>query len=91
MTRKQTPRIVPGLIWRKVDDNSVVVSPQSGKIRALNGVGSTIWQLVAEENSVDAIVEQLTVQYAVSPEQAAGDLQTFLADLDTRGLIEWEN
>jgi len=89
MNDKQTPRIAPSLIWREVDDNSVIVTPQSGKMRVLNGVGSTIWRLLTEEQPIAAIAEQVTAQYNVSLEQAQSDLSHFLDDLTARGLLEW--
>ena len=89
MNDKQTPRIAPSLIWREVDDNSVIVTPQSGKMRVLNGVGSTIWRLLTEEQPIAAIAEQVTAQYNVSLEQAQSDLSRFLDDLTARGLLEW--
>ena len=91
MNDKQTPHIIPGLIWREVDDNSVIVTPQSGEMRVLNGVGSTIWRLLTERQSVAAIAEQVTAQYNVGLEQAQDDLRIFLEDLTARGLLEWED
>ena len=84
------PRIISNLIWRQVDGNTVVVTPQSGEMRVLNGVGSTIWQLLAEEQTPDAIVAHLVTHYDVSPQQASDDLWAFLADLDGRHLLEWD-
>ncbi len=89
MDNQQTPRVAPSLIWREVDDNSVIVTPQSGKMRVLNGVGSTIWRLLTEGQSITAIAEQVTEQYDVALEQAESDLSRFLEDLTARGLIEW--
>ncbi len=83
------PQIVSNLIWRQVDENTVVVSPQSGEMRVLNGVGSTIWQLLAEKKNPDDIIAHLVAHYAVSPEQARQDLQAFLTDLDERHLLAW--
>ncbi len=77
------------LIWREVDENTVVVSPQSGDMRVLNGVGSVIWRLLAEEQSLEAIAAHITAHYAVSPEQAGADLRAFITDLDARHLLEW--
>ena len=86
---KSNPRIKSNLIWRQVDENTVVVSPQSGQMRVLNGVGSTIWQLLAQNQSPEAIAAHIVNHYDVSAEQAQTDLQTFLADLDKRQLLDW--
>lgn len=91
MNAKQTPKIVPDLIWRCLDDNVVVVSPAKGEVRVLNGVGTAIWQLLVEEKSLAEIEVYLVAHYQVSQEQASRDLQDFLADLNRRGLLVWES
>lgn len=80
-------QIAPGLIWRLLDDNVVIVSPGVGKVRVLNGMATVIWQLMAEGKSCDEIREHLTVYYEVAAEQAQEDLQLFLTDLKDRELI----
>lgn len=79
--------IKPNLIWRQVDENTVVVTPQSGQMRVLNGVGSTIWQLLADNQSKEAIIAHLVAHYTVTVEQASIDLDKFLAELEERGLL----
>jgi hypothetical protein len=87
---KTAPQIDSQLIWRFLDDNAVVVSPSRGKVRVFNGVGTTIWKLLAEEKQVEEIEETIVDQYNVSPEQARTDLQTFLDELTEKGLLVWE-
>lgn len=80
-------QIAPGLIWRLLDDNVVIVSPGMGKVRVLNGMATVIWQLMAEGKSNNEIQEHLTAHYEVTIGQAQEDLQLFLTDLKDRGLI----
>jgi hypothetical protein len=84
---EQNPQIDPALIWRKVDENTVIVTPQSGEMRVLNGVGSKIWQLLAEGQTKEAIVEQIVAEYNISAEQASTDLEKFLVELAERNLL----
>lgn len=83
------PHIKSDLIWRQVDENTVIVTPQSGQMRVLNGVGSTIWQLLADNQPRETIIEHLVTHYAVSAKQAGADLDKFLADLEERNLLHW--
>lgn len=83
------PVIVENLIWRETDDGIVVVDPVSGKVRVLNGVGSLVWKLIDDQQSVEAIERQMAERYNLEPQQAAGDLNAFLEQLDARGLILW--
>lgn len=80
-------QIAPGLIWRLLDDNVVIVSPGVGKVRVLNGMATVIWQLMAESKSIDEIQEYLIAHYEVTIEQTQEDLQLFFTDLKDRGLI----
>lgn len=89
MTDDTTPRLAPEIIWRLMDNNAVVVSPTGGKVRVLNDVGTTIWKMLAEEQSQHLIHDYLVAHYDVSPEQAQQDLAHFLADLTERGLLVW--
>ena len=43
MDSDKIPRPDPNIIWRIVDDGAVLVSPQIGKVRVLNEVGTAIW------------------------------------------------
>lgn len=87
---KTTPRVDPQLIWRFLDDNAVVVSPEAGRVRVFNGVGTTIWKMLTDEKSLGEIEKSIVDQYNVSPEQAKVDLHTFLDELTEKGLLRWE-
>ncbi len=83
------PSIAPGIIWRMLDDDAVLVSPRVGKVRVLNGVGTVVWQLLAENKSTAEIEAHLVENFEVSLSQAREDLQAFLSDLEQRGLLTW--
>lgn len=83
----QHPHLPDGLIWRETDDGVVVVDPASGKVRVLNGVGSTIWQRLAAGDTIADIIAHLTAEYDVSAEVARDDLDAFLTDLRDRNML----
>ncbi len=85
----QSPQIAPGIIWRVLDDNVVVVSPTGGKVRVLNQLGTVIWQLLTEGKTREDILTHLVDFYEVSAEQAFEDLNGFLIELKERGLVVW--
>lgn len=82
-----THNIAPNLIWRILDGNVVVVSPNTGKVQVFNNIGTTIWQLLVENSSINDIENHLVTHYDVSQEQVHRDLNTFLTDLTMRGLL----
>jgi hypothetical protein len=83
------PTVTNGIIWRQLDNNAVIVSPQSGEVRVLNNVGTVIWQMLTEQYSVSDIVDHLANNYQVTPVQARQDVILFLQELNERGLIQW--
>ena len=89
MTGEENVRLIvdKSLTWRLLDGDAVIVSPKSGKIRVLNHVGAYIWQLVVNETSSAEIVDALVTTYAISPQQAQADFDTFIDDLTKRELI----
>ena len=89
MNGEKIPQIAPELIWRFLDDNAVLVSPQGGKVRVLNGLGTIIWKMLAEKESPQTIHEHIVAHFDVTPEQASQDLEQFLQELTDRGLLVW--
>lgn len=89
-TQFQTPRIAPGLVWRQLDDHTVVVEPGAGQVRVLNRLGTVIWDLLVARQSPAQIEEYLVGRYAASREQVQTDLARFFADLESRNVIFWE-
>ncbi len=81
-------KTIPGIIWRIMDDETVVVSPPIGEYCVFNGMGTVIWQMLAEhEVPTKAIKEHLTAHYSVSSEQAEQDIGQFIDQLLSKGLI----
>ena len=79
------------LIWHETDDGTVIVSPTAGKVRVLNKVGTTIWELMDGQRTVADIEQSLTETYRHVPApQINLDLFDFLRDLTDRGLVEWQ-
>ncbi len=83
-------KIPPDLIWRYVDNDAVIVSSETGKIRVLNGVGSFIWQLLVDHKDIEQIEAHMLEHYDISLEQARTDLQIFLAELGNKELVAWD-
>lgn len=84
------PTVASEVIWRQLDDNAVIVSPESGEVRVLNGVGTAIWRMLIEEHSVTDIVTYLTDHYQVTTAEAERDVTIFLHELQNRDLILWQ-
>lgn len=84
------PQVAEKLIWRETIDGIVIIDPAIGKVRVLNGVGSMIWKLIAEEKkNVEEVVVQIVDEYEIEKEQASKDLDNFLQDLTSRNILRW--
>jgi hypothetical protein len=83
-----SPQIASEVIWRELDDNAVLVSPGSGKVRVLNHIGTLIWRMLTENHSISDIVTHLTTHFDVTPTQARQDVILFLQELHNRGLLQ---
>jgi hypothetical protein len=90
MNLEHTPHLISDIIWRVLDDNAVLVTPEEGQVTILNGIGTIIWSLINGQNSGLDIARQLVQHYDVSSEQAQHDVEQFLNKLENRGLITWE-
>jgi hypothetical protein len=76
-----------GVIGRVVDGEAVLVLPEIGKVKVLNEVGGLIWSNVDGEKTVRQISELLAEEYEVGIPEAEEDVQTFLSDLEERGVV----
>lgn len=80
--------IKPELIWRIVDDNAVVVCPETGDVHVFSQTGSIIWQMLAQKKTVSDIVTYLVNHYTVSHEQAHTDVANFIHELNESRLLQ---
>ncbi len=83
--------IVPvHVIARQVGDECVMLDMASGFYFGVDAVGARIWQLLSETGSCAALVDRLTQEYDVPPEQAESDVARFVEELTAHGLLSVE-
>ena len=75
------------VLFQEVSGETVLLDLESEQYFGLDEVGTRIWALLNEGQSVDAIVETLLAEYEVEREQLAGDVRELLAALLDAGLI----
>lgn len=85
------PSRTPDLVWRSLDDGTVVASLEEGKVRVLNEAGGFIWSHIDGSHSVAEIAQALGTRFDLSDERALNDVNHFLAELSDRGLICWQS
>jgi hypothetical protein len=75
------------LVWRVVDDSVVGVDPDTGRTFTIEGVGVTLWGVLADEVTADDLVAAVTAAYAVPDAVARRDVAGFVSDLRASGLL----
>jgi hypothetical protein len=63
------------------DEGRVLMHVETGRLCAINAMGSRIWTEIAAGRSFDEIVASLAAEYARPPARVAADVRDFLAHL----------
>ena len=89
MDQNRIPNKSPDLIWREMEDGTVIISPEGGRVRVLNDVGTLVWRLLDGQKTVRVICNQVAQEYEISAADAANDIENFLQELDQRDILTW--
>jgi hypothetical protein len=83
-------RVIPApeVMFRTVGDEALLLNLKSQFYMGLNAVGTRMWILLTEMESVQHGYEALLAEYEVEAEQLRRDLQEFVDELEQNGLIE---
>ena len=86
-------KIKAGFLLREVAGSYVVVATgvlakEFNGIIKLNETGCFLWKRLMENTTVEALVKALTEEYDVSAEDAAKDVEGFVAMLLDAGMLE---
>lgn len=88
MAVTERPQRHPDTAFRKVgDEGGLVVLPGRSEVKVLNPVGIKIFSLLDGEHSTDRIVKSVMEDFDISEEQATADLNQFLEELDSHGML----
>ena len=71
----------------RIEDETVVMSLDSGDFFSLTGTAQSIWRLLDGTRDRAAILAALAAEYDASEAEMASDLDAFLADLRDAGLL----
>ena len=55
---------------------------------SFNGVGNTVWEALEKPRTVDELLNVIESAYEVAPEKAREDLQVFLDEAQTAGVVQ---
>jgi hypothetical protein len=81
----------PDVLYRDLEGEAVLLDLQSGKYYGLNTVGSRLWFLLAENDSLARAYQIILDEYAVTPEQLEKDLLELIEKLAAVQLLTIES
>jgi Coenzyme PQQ synthesis protein D (PqqD) len=81
-------RRTPSAVDAVVDGQTVLLSPLDFSYHSLDPVGARIWELLAEPLTMDELVEVLSGEYEVAPEQCRGDVSPFIERMVAIGAVD---
>lgn len=74
--------------FRVLDDEGVVIHQKAGEVLVVNEVGARVLQLLDGKRTVGAVVESLTEEWQVTPEDLRRDVEDYLRRLVAAGIVE---
>jgi len=78
---------VVDLVSSSLDDETVMMSVNSGKYYGLDEIGSRIWELIEEPRSVSDLCDILFGEFEVDRKQCEKDVLDFLNELAKKNLL----
>lgn len=76
------------ILIRQVDGESVILNLSSERYFGLDEVGTRMWQVLSDCESIQNAYETLLYEYDVTPEQLRNDLYQLIEQLVENGLID---
>lgn len=72
---------------RAIGDETIVLSLPTSQYFTITGIGTRVFELLAEETSLDELVETIVAEYDVEPALARRDIEAFLGRLRDAQLL----
>ena len=76
-----------GVLFQQLQEEAVLLNLDSGLYFGLDPIGTRIWNLLAEGQSLPQIVSAIVAEYEVDNEECKADLLKLLGDLEAQGLV----
>ena len=85
----KNPRRNSQLAWRSIGPDTLIVDTRINKeVHRLNETGQILWNLCDGEHNLDDLALALKNEFDIELEEALLDVNSFLEDLNKRGLLE---
>ena len=65
-------------VWRIIDGNAILLSPNGDRLHSLNEVATLIWELTDGTRSIISIIEKICEEFDVESNRAQIDVVSFI-------------
>lgn len=65
----------------------MVLNTEAGCFHALNGVGTVVWEQLAQPSTLEELTRRLCARFAVASHECQRDVAVFVEALQARGLV----
>lgn len=86
LTRDTAVKRNPQLIAADMDGDTVMMSIESGEYFGLGGVGTRVWDLLAQPHTIAQLTQAICAEYEVDAATCEADIIRFLDELLANGL-----
>ena len=76
------------VLFRRVEDELVLVKIATNEIFALNPTGARIWELIGEGRDVEGVVDGLRDEYDQPADALRSKVTAFVAELRRQGFLD---
>lgn len=77
----------PHVLSQQLEDEIVLLNMEAEHYYSLDDVGSRVWQLLSEHDTLDAVVRQMLLEFAADEATLRTDVVTLVAQLQEAGLV----
>ncbi len=88
VTLNDRVKIPAGVIFQKVGEEIVFLNLDTGIYFGLDPIGSRIWDLLVEKETLQAVFESMKEEYEVAPEELRKDILLLVQELQAKRLVE---
>ena len=88
MNDSAIPTRRPEVAWRVIEGEAVVVDPRAGITYPLNTVATRCWEMADGSRPVATIISAVIEEFDAPEEQIKQDVEGFIQDLQSKGLLE---
>jgi hypothetical protein len=74
--------------WKEIDGETVLLDLRTSMYLSVNPSATLLWRRLAEGTTREQLIDELAEAYALDRQQAAEDVDLFLADCAARGLVD---